>query len=181
MTNEEFREIIIGNYLNGKNIVLVNIGTEKYIGDSFAPLLGSMLQGRLSIIKSYGNLDNTINGVNLLEKINIINKKHSNDLIIGVDSIFSKNKDKCAMDFSICEDSFIPGQGVNKENTLEVGHITIQFCINKGHEDGFEALKMFTIRDIYNRVRSAAELIFDIDEELLELNNNINNNRQDVK
>jgi hypothetical protein len=44
ISRKKFRDTIIEKHLEGKNIVLVNVGTEKVIGDSFGPLLGSMLK-----------------------------------------------------------------------------------------------------------------------------------------
>ena len=168
MTKEEFKAMIIENYMKGKKIVFVNIGTEKCIGDSFAPMLGSMLQDKLDIIKVYGTLDKTVNGINIVDKMKVINDKHKNDFIIGVDAAFSTREESYNQDFMIYEESFIAGAGLNKD-LPEVGHVCIKFCIEKKKEDGYEALKMFNIKEIYNRAKKAANFIFEIDEELSQL------------
>jgi putative sporulation protein YyaC len=166
MTKEEFKAMIIENYIKGKKIVFVNIGTEKYIGDSFAPLLGSMLQCKLDIIKIYGTLDETINGRNMIEELEHINKKYKNDFIIGVDAAFSDDYDNCNEDFIIRKESFKPGEGVGKNHLPHIGNACIKFCIRNDEEDHFDSLKKPNIKEIYNRTKKAADFIFEIDEEL---------------
>lgn len=169
MTKEEFKAIIIENYLLGKKIVFVNIGTEKCIGDSFAPMLGSMLQDKLDIIRTYGTLDNTINGRNLIEELKQINEKYKDDFIIGVDVAFSDDHDDCNEDFIIREGSFKPGEGLGKTHLPEVGDVYIKFCIKNDEESSLDSLRKPNIKEIYNRAKKAANFIFDIDEELNEL------------
>ena len=165
MTKEDFKKVIIENYKKGKKIVLVNIGTEKYIGDSFAPLLGSMLMNQISIIKVYGTLNDTINGINLSNKIEYINKMHENDFIVGIDCAISNSYENCQKDFVILNEPLVPGEGVDVE-LPKVGSICIHFCIASESGDIFEDLKRPTIKDIYNRSKQAAEFIFDLDDEL---------------
>lgn len=168
MTREEFEQVIITNHKQGKNIVIVNIGTEKVIGDSFGPLLGSMLKDKLNVIKIYGTLDETINALNLKERLADIKKKHENDLIIGVDCGLSSSNSNCNNDFILCNDSFVPGKGVRESSEEELGDLSILFCIKNDKINSMDSLRNRTIKEIYNRTRKAAEFIFDIDEKLYE-------------
>jgi putative sporulation protein YyaC len=113
---------------------------------------------------------------NVEEKAQYINKKHKNDLIIATDCCFSENEKLLKEDFSIRSGPIRPGAGIGRD-LPSIGDMNILFCMSEEEVGGFSTLKNKTIKEVYNRTRKAAEFIFDLDEEL----SNINNNRQVVK
>ena len=73
-----------------EEVIIVNIGTDKCTGDSFAPFLGSLLELQGSKFKFYGTLENPIHALNIREKIDFILQKHKNAFVIAVDSSVSE-------------------------------------------------------------------------------------------
>ena len=69
-----------------KEIVFINIGTDRVTGDSFGPLVGHLLEDYLLGVYSYGTLDNPIHAKNLKEKLEEIYETHKNALFISVDA-----------------------------------------------------------------------------------------------
>lgn len=129
----------IKNY-SGRDIVIVCVGTDKCIGDSLGPFVGSMLKERKAPIPVYGTLDYPVHALNIKEKIDIVKNNHPFSKIIGIDACIGNVNSIGvieARDFPIH-----PGKGVGK--TLpDVGDISII-----GIVDGGDDFSLFTNRNI---------------------------------
>lgn len=159
MTKEKFFETIFKNYVNGKDIVLINIGTNKLAGDSYGPLLGTLLKDKLSVIYSYGTLDDPIHYKNLEDRVNEIKRLHPNAYMIAVDACFSKNEDNCNIPFIIDDKGIYPGKGFGKDSFL-VGDASIKFCIKEiPYEDSYETLQKEYISKLYFNAKEAYKMI----------------------
>lgn len=71
---------------NKKEIIVVNIGTDKLIADSFGPIIGACLIERNTKLKVYGDLESPIHALNIKSKVEEINKLHPDAFIIATDS-----------------------------------------------------------------------------------------------
>lgn len=110
-------------------IVILCIGTDRMIGDSLGPLVGSILYKNISGISPvYGTLQQPIHALNLSSSWEQIKKKHPYSLIIAVDASLGP--------YERIGSAFIrtgcvkPGAGVNK-NLPPVGHIAITGIVNE--------------------------------------------------
>lgn len=109
---------------NKKKIVIINIGTDRCIGDCIGPYVGTLLkQTKLKHIKYYGSVDNPIHAKNIKYIIPFLKTLHKNDFIIGIDASLSENKNDLHHVF-LRDIPISPGKGVGK-NLGEVGDISI--------------------------------------------------------
>lgn len=106
-----------------KKVIIVNIGTDREIFDSLAPLVGSILNERQHDFKVYGCLHKPIHALNLDYRMDIIEKLHKDDFIIGVDACVASQTRKLG-DIFLREKSLKPGSGAGK-NLRGVGDISI--------------------------------------------------------
>lgn len=128
----------IKDYINIDTIIIC-VGTDKCIGDSLGPIVGSMLIEKGIPLTIYGTLDNPIHALNLSDKIDIIRKNHFGNLI-GIDACIG-DEDSIgniqARDYPLH-----PGKGVGK--TLpDIGETSII-----GIVDGGDDFTIFTNRNI---------------------------------
>lgn len=116
-------------------IVFLCIGTDRIIGDSLGPLVGTMLQEKLEKynifnITIYGNLKENICYTNIKDTLKIINQKHKNTCIIVVDAALS-HEDNIGKIF-INKEKMILGKGLHK-GKVEVGNISIKAVVGKNY------------------------------------------------
>lgn len=80
------REIISQSMRADNEIVVLCIGSDRYIGDSLGPLVGSMLKESQVPYHVYGTLKEPIHAFNLKATLKDINKQIKKPLIISVDA-----------------------------------------------------------------------------------------------
>lgn len=111
-----------------KDTVIVNIGTDRCIADSVAPMLGTMLKDQKFPLTVYGTLDEPIHALNIHNKIKYIYEKHPNSNIIGIDACLGNKEDVGKI---ILTDSPIkPGKGVGK-SLPDVGAYSIAIVVDE--------------------------------------------------
>lgn len=117
--------IALGNALRpfiNDSTVIVCIGTDKCIGDSLGPIVGSLLKKEGFPLTIYGTLDYPIHAVNLQDKLKTIKKLHPSKFIIAVDACLG-NKDNIGK-VQLKLGPIHPGKGVGKK-LASVGNISI--------------------------------------------------------
>ncbi|APH16666.1 putative sporulation protein YyaC [Clostridium sporogenes] len=119
---------------NNGNIVIVNIGTDRCIGDSLAPFVGTILKENDLQIPVYGTIKNPIHALNLEKEIRSIKNKHPNATIIGIDACLGKKENIGTIE--IGEKPVYPGKGVGKE-LLAVGEYSIMGTVEE-FDNGIE-------------------------------------------
>lgn len=117
---------------SGKKPVIVNIGTDRCIGDSLAPLVGTLLKDTKIKITSYGDLDYPIHAVNMQDRINKINEEHKDSFIIAIDACLGTTENNGSI--IICNGPLSPGKGIGKD-LPKVGDVSIKGIIGKRDED----------------------------------------------
>ncbi|WP_153733504.1 spore protease YyaC [Sporosarcina obsidiansis] len=80
------RRIIEHSSNKGKDVIFLCIGSDRYIGDSLGPLVGSMLNERNIPYLVYGTLEEPVHAFNLKETLKIINRRFKNPLIFSIDA-----------------------------------------------------------------------------------------------
>lgn len=89
----KIREIIRQSSRKDSEIVFLCIGSDRYVGDSLGPLVGTMLKESQVPFRVYGTLKDPIHAFNLKGVLKDINKQIKKPLIISIDaSIGSKNE-----------------------------------------------------------------------------------------
>lgn len=165
---EEFIQIVKLNKLINKDIVIINIGTEKVVGDSYGPVLGSALKEKnLKNIFVYGSLDDNITAINLKNKYNDIKQRHPNALFIVVDACFTC--DESTINTMFTNEGIEPGKGINKNIIGKIGDLSILFPVhyNKFNDtDRFEIMKNITIKDVLYKTNEIASLLESLDKSL---------------
>lgn len=102
-------------------IVILCIGSDRLIGDSYGPLTGHMLSGSLLPgVTICGTLDKPVHALTIKEELQKIDVKNS--LVIAIDSSVGSEKNIGYVGFS--DDSIQPGSGLGK-NLPEIGDISI--------------------------------------------------------
>ncbi|OFH96431.1 hypothetical protein CLOACE_23160 [Clostridium acetireducens DSM 10703] len=92
--------------------VFVCIGTDKCIGDSLGPLVGSFLK-KINIPASvYGTISNPIHALNIDKELNKIAKLHDKKNIIGIDACLGEKYN--IGEIHIRDYPIHPGKGVGK-------------------------------------------------------------------
>ncbi|GAA0744355.1 spore protease YyaC [Clostridium oceanicum] len=128
------------DYIN-KDTLIVCIGTDRCIGDSLGPLVGSMLRSKNFPLHVYGTIDNPIHALNIEEKISQIKNRHPNSNIIGIDACLG---DKCKIgELQVRDYPVHPGKGVGK-SLPNIGEVSIIGIVDS-HENN-ELFHSNTIR-----------------------------------
>lgn len=162
-----FNETLLNafNESNKKEFVIINIGTNKCIGDSFGPLLGTFLEEKeLSNIKVYGTLKNPIHAMNLEYKIPEIYKAHPDAFFLAIDACLALKPESIGKIF-LRDVPVQPGAGLGKK-LLSAGDYSIAAMVNCVDEDD---LNYFAIH------KTRLDIIWDLAKktmkEIVELNN----------
>lgn len=144
-----------------EEVIIVNIGTNKCTGDSFAPFLGSLLELQGSKFKFYGTLEDPIHALNIREKIEFISQKHKNAFVIAVDS--SVSEAEYLKGIYVLNHSVEPGSALFKE--LEsVGHISIVYNCCEPSDNLYFALSSVALGDIYKAAKDVYSMLKKLEE-----------------
>lgn len=129
----------IKDYIN-ENTVIVCIGSDRCIGDSLGPLVGTLLKESLFPLPIFGTVSSPIHALNINKELKSILSIHKSTNIIGIDACLG-DKDNIgeiqARNFSVH-----PGKGVGKL-LPEVGSASII-----GIVDASDGSELFTNRNI---------------------------------
>lgn len=112
-----------------ENTAIVCIGTDKVLGDSIGPLVGTLLREQGFPLAIYGTLNYPVHGKNLEEIMDGIYNRYSKLNIIGIDATLGKN----IGEIIISDKPLTPGSGVNKL-LPKVGNYSIKVCTAKDEE-----------------------------------------------
>ena len=95
-----------------KDVIFLCIGSDRYIGDSLGPLVGSMLNERNIPYLVYGTLEEPVHAFNLKDTLKIINRKIKNPLIFSIDASLGTMEQVGYVIFE--EGPLIPGKALEK-------------------------------------------------------------------
>ena len=123
------RDIIRAARLNGKDIVILCIGTDRSTGDALGPLAGSKLKALNVFPSVYGTLDEPVHATNLAEHLALIKGAHEAPFVIAIDACLGKQENIGV--FTIAPGALKPGAAV-KKNLPAVGDAYITGVVNVG-------------------------------------------------
>lgn len=151
--NSENPQDILGEFIKNnikENLIIVCIGTDKFIGDALGPIVGSILTEYKFPFPVYGTIHDPIHALNLNRSLEKIRKKHPSNFIIAIDACLgtkSEIGDIYIRDMPIC-----PGRGVGKV-LEEVGDISIVGIVAKNDSEDFlysNTIRLSLVYDIAN-------------------------------
>lgn len=111
-----------------ENTVIICIGTDRAIGDSLGPLVGTMLKNSDFKFPVYGTLDKPIHALNIYESLDLIKNKHPNGNFIAIDACLGSKSN--IGNIQIREGPILPGKGVGKK-LPEIGNYSIVGIVDK--------------------------------------------------
>ena len=148
-------------------VVFLCIGTDKVIGDSIGPLVGSKLQElirdyNIFNIDIYGSLKSNVNYINIENIIKKINKYYTDACIIVIDSALSKKENIGKI--YVSNTKTVLGKGLNK-NKIQIGDISIKAVVGKDlkiPKYNFKNLQEISLGLILNLSNTLANGIFEV-------------------
>lgn len=142
--------------INKRTIVFLCIGSDRCTGDSLGPLVGEKINFlNFDNIYVYGNLENTVNALNLKDTISSIQSKYVNPYIIAIDASLG-NKDDIGKIF-IEEKALNPGKALDKD-LPSVGDLSIVGIVNVSSFLQFSTLqstRLFVVMKIASTISNA--------------------------
>jgi len=135
MYDDKYSEFMLGENLAEfikRDPVIVCIGTDKCIGDSLGPLVGSLLKRDNIPITVYGTLSDPIHALNINRKINYIKMRHPMSFIIAIDACIGDKKEVGRI--YVREGPVFPGKGVGKE-IKSIGDISLVGMVDSTEND----------------------------------------------
>lgn len=135
-------------------VLIVCIGTDKCIGDSLGPLVGTLLRKRKFPFPVFGTLDDPIHALNLNEKIEFITRYYPLHRIIAIDACLGEKEH--VGNIQIRSKPIYPGKGVGKK-LPSVGDLSII-----GIVDGIKTYKSLSLHSVrLSFIMHMAEVIVD--------------------
>ncbi|KXZ39051.1 putative sporulation protein YyaC [Alkalithermobacter thermoalcaliphilus JW-YL-7 = DSM 7308] len=117
--------------INNKTVI-VCIGTDRCIGDSLGPIVGTMLKNSDYKYPVYGTLESPIHALNIYEALSEIKKKHPDGLFLALDACLGDKENIGTI--QIRKGPILPGKGVGK--TLpQTGDFSIVAIVDQIDED----------------------------------------------
>lgn len=154
---------LLGEYLEPfyeSNVLVVCIGTDKCIGDSLGPLVGTLLKKSKFRFPVFGTLDEPIHALNLGEKIDFIKKYYPLHRVIAIDACLGEKEH--VGNIQVRSKPIYPGKGVGKK-LPSVGDLSII-----GIVDGIKTYKSLSLHSVrLSFIMNMAEIIV---EGLLKVN-----------
>lgn len=134
---------------NKEEFIIVNIGTDKCIGDSFGPLLGTLLEEINYSLPVYGTLEKPIQALNLHQRLEEIYEKHPNAFILATDACLGED----VGEFKLRHIPIHPGKGINKRLPA-VGDMSLIFITHGVSNYSFELFESVRLNFIYSYTKS---------------------------
>lgn len=152
-----------------ESLAFIFVGSDGNIGDSLAPLCGSLLKINSGKVFIYGNLFSTICAKEVPYAVEFLKKCHPGTLSIVVDAALGKKEDVGVI--KVQSGGIKPGLGVNK-NLPKTGDISVLGVLGEKRSNG-KALTHSRLSTVYKMAENIArglEMFVQINENALKRN-----------
>jgi len=119
--------------LQSRQVIILCIGSDRYIGDALGPLVGTYLEENTNCVV-YGSLDSPVHASNLVKVIADIHHQYQQPIIIAVDACLGNRIE--IGNIEIWEGSLEAGIAVGARLPC-VGHISIIGVVNASGRMGY--------------------------------------------
>lgn len=139
---------------NALTPVILCIGTDRATGDCLGPLVGEKLLMNNINADIYGTLATPIHAMNLIETINVIEKKYANSFVIAIDAALGPSSYVGYVTVSDCPMS--PGKGVGKKLPA-IGDLSITGIVNMSgrNESVLHSTRLYTVMHLADFIADA--------------------------
>ncbi|MFF2857936.1 spore protease YyaC [Peribacillus sp. NPDC058002] len=121
------KEIIQASGCQNEEVIFLCIGSDRSVGDSLGPLVGTMLKEHTVPYRVYGTLENPVHAFNLEDTLKKIKKQFKKPLIFSVDACLG---DQNQVGYVFLKDGpLVPGKALKKV-LPEVGDYHITGMVN---------------------------------------------------
>ncbi len=108
---------ILGNLIQqaskeNKEVIFLCVGSDRSVGDSLGPLVGTMLKENSVPYQVYGTLEEPVHAFNLGNTLKMINRQFREPFIIGIDAGLGQKERVGAV--LLKEGPLLPGQALHK-------------------------------------------------------------------
>ncbi|MBP3506012.1 MAG: spore protease YyaC [Lachnospiraceae bacterium] len=114
-------------------IIILCIGTDRVTGDSLGPLVGNQLLSSANNFIVYGNLEQPVHAINLMDTLEEIYEEYKNPFVIAIDASLG-SKDHIGY-VTLRQGPLKPGQGISKDLPA-IGDISITGIVNLSGRPG---------------------------------------------
>ena len=129
----ELYNLLENNRESTQPIVILCIGTDRVTGDSLGPLVGHQLLTSANNFIIYGNLEQPVHAINLVETMEQIYQEYENPYVIAIDASLG-TKDHIGY-VTLRKGPLKPGQGIAKD-LPPIGDISITGIVNLSGKPG---------------------------------------------
>ncbi|EQG03139.1 spore protease YyaC [Clostridioides difficile] len=138
-----------------ENTIVVCIGTDRAIGDTLGPLVGTILKNSNFKSPVYGTLDNPIHALNIYESLDTIKNTHIQGNFLAIDACLGSQSN--IGNIQIREGPILPGKGVGKK-LPQIGNYSIVGIVDKIDENNklsFNNIRLSFILDLAETIALA--------------------------
>ena len=159
--NEKYLKNAIGEKLSkalrGIVPIIVCVGTDAVIGDSFAPIVGTILKQKRPDLFVYGSLDKTITAKDVKAVCSFLSGVHKADKILVIDAAVGEKDDVGKI--KIESGAIRPGLGANK-SLPALGDVSLIYVIGERSDKRlFAERSVVRLSDIYDAAKAVAESV----------------------
>lgn len=129
----ELYNLLENNRESTQPIIILCIGTDRVTGDSLGPLVGHQLLTSANNFIIYGNLEQPVHAINLVETMEQIYQEYDNPYVIAIDASLG-TKDHIGY-VTLRKGPLKPGQGIAKD-LPPIGDISITGIVNLSGKPG---------------------------------------------
>lgn len=138
------------------DIVILCIGTDRSPGDCLGPLVGTFLNEMFVDVHVYGTLEKPVHATNLIETIEVIQKRHPRGFILAIDACLGKIETIENIIFR--NKPLEPGLALKKD-LPSVGHASLMGIVNVGGYMEYLVLQNTRMAITYRLARVMAGII----------------------
>jgi putative sporulation protein YyaC len=153
---------------NGRPLIFLCIGSDRFIGDSPGPLMGYYLKkmkpiDRLNqLVHVYGTISHPVHALNLQETLDEINTKFLNPYIVAMDASLANFDGLGIVEVNI--GPIHPGIAFNKK-LPSVGDLSVVIYVGKRSNDPMKDIQNVRLGPIITITEKLADVIFHYLEE----------------
>ncbi|MCM1496759.1 MAG: spore protease YyaC [Bacteroides sp.] len=142
-------------------IIILCIGTDRVTGDSLGPLVGHQLHASANNFIVYGNLEQPVHAINLIETLEQIYEDYENPYVIAIDASLG-SKDHVGY-VTLRQGPLKPGQGISKDLPA-IGDISITGIVNLSGRPGaflLQNTRLYTVMKLVDCITLGINLAED--------------------
>ncbi len=163
LLKSKLKEIFSKAKQQQREVVFLCIGSDRYIGDSLGPLIGSMMLENGISRPVHGTLEEPVHAFNLKLALKDIHKKNENPILISIDASLGTKEQ--VGDVLFKEGPLVPGKAL-KKMLPEVGDYHFQGIVN--YLDPFPSSQFLNDTRLHTVMKLAkliTQIIIDSDKE----------------